>query len=116
MNTTTTTSIGFPKKKSSVSVVIVSVVIVMVVINGAAAQECKKDGERCENSRCCDGLSCNRHFDYLNWIQFKSVCGKWCPSYGASCGLLDSCCPGLRCDGWFWGTCQVCRPHFNPCV
>ena len=64
-------------------------------------QVCQSSSECCPHSRCA--------FGYILMMPVSKC--EWCPGVGDTCGVLDSCCPGLECKGsWFSqifsGTCS----------
>ncbi|CAO2831495.1 unnamed protein product [Amaranthus hypochondriacus] len=61
---------------------------------------CIPNGSPCLSQECCAGNSCK-----IIGVPPWGFC-SWCPPAGYPCGALDSCCPGLSCDGFFSGTCH----------
>ncbi|CAO2831488.1 unnamed protein product [Amaranthus hypochondriacus] len=62
--------------------------------------KCIPNGKVCITQECCAGNICK----FLPTTTVGSC--SWCPPAGYSCGLLDPCCLGLSCDGFFSGTCH----------
>lgn len=63
---------------------------------------CTASGQPCNvwgKSTCCPGTACNAHPPRGDFCE-------WCPGAGDPCGILDGCCPGLTCDGYFDGRCH----------
>ena len=96
-------------KKHNVEVVLLlTLAIILMVATGAAAQECKKKGERCSITSslavpCCKGLNC----DIIRDDQFVFGSCQDCPAEGETCGWLHrACCGGYKCDGVFSGQCE----------
>ncbi|CAO2831487.1 unnamed protein product [Amaranthus hypochondriacus] len=63
--------------------------------------KCIPNGEICMGQECCAGNLCKIPIGTMA----VGYC-QWCPTAGYPCGMLDPCCSGLTCDGYFSGTCH----------
>ncbi|CAO2831483.1 unnamed protein product [Amaranthus hypochondriacus] len=72
----------------------------ILLVNGIV--KCIPNGGTCYTTQdCCAGNRCKS----MSTISLIGFC-QWCPTAGYPCGMLDPCCSGLTCDGYFSGTCR----------